>query len=329
MRPTFLVLLGLTLGATLPAASVPTPLGPADRSKLIRELALPDLPATALAGVTVVRDLEFARPADQPLRLDLYLPPAAATTRPVPCVLVIAGGGFAAQTRDRFGFVAAYLAAHGFAAASLDYRGAPEVRWLETVRDTKAAVRWLRAHAADHGFDPARIAALGQSAGGHLAAFLAVTGDRPDFEPVAPAATPVASTRIQAAVALAGVFDFVSRLRDGGQQSHQPKMLETKRRTNAAWIGEPFSPDLPVWRQASPLTHVAPGTPPLLLLHCRGDATVPFAQSEQMAAALRPVSPRSRLVLYDGGGHNLIRAAGIAPRAWEEIVAFLRTELTR
>lgn len=316
-----LLLLAAPAGAW--AARGAEPLGGAPARQLARDLALPAVTAEAFATVSVVRDVEYARPEGQPLRLDFYRPSGQA--RPVPCIVVIAGGGFRAQERGRAGCVAAYLATRGFAAASIDYRGTPGATFVATIQDTKAAVRWVRSHAGEYGLDPARIGAMGQSAGGHLAVMLAVTGGLGPFE--GPGASPGVSSRIQAAVALAGVFDFISRLRDGGQQSHQPKMLETKRRTNGEWIGEPFSPASERWRRAAPISYVSADDAPVLFIHCRGDQTVPFAQSVQMCEVLRPLNPRCQLVLYEGGGHNILRVAGTNARMWEEAIAFLSTHL--
>lgn len=305
--------------SALPAAA-PSAITADDAAKYARELALPGVAGDALARVSVCRDLEYARPDGRPLRLDVFLP--SERSRPVPCVMVIAGGGFLAQERSRFGFVAAHLAARGFAAAAIDYRGAPDHTFPATIADAKAAVRWVRAHARELAVDPARIGAIGQSAGGHLAAMLAVSAGVAELEGAAE--QDGAASRIQSAVALAGVFDFISRLKDGG---HQRRAIEEKRRTNGAWVGEPFSVTSERWRRASPIHYVTTDDAPVLFVHCRGDMTAPFPQSVQMFEALRTLSPRSKLVLYDGGGHNVLRATGINVRMWEEAIAFLNATL--
>ena len=204
----------------------------------------------------------------------------------------------------------------------MGYRGAPDDTFLATLHDTQDAVRWVRTHARKFNLDPTHIGAIGQSAGGHLAAMLAVSADASALH--GPPGTDPAAARIQAAVSLAGVFDFISRLKDGG---HQKKAIAEKRRTNGAWIGEPFSPTSRAWRDASPLNHISPGDAPVLLLHCRGDDTAPFEQSVQMFEALRPTSLRSKLVLYDGGGHNMLRVRGTNEKLWTETLAFFQATL--
>src|SRR5207248_8367679 len=70
----------------------------------------------------------------------------------------------------------------GYVAVTITYRLAPKYQIPAPVQDCKAAVRWLRANADKYHIDPRRIAALGDSAGGHLAQFLGVTGDIRDFD---------------------------------------------------------------------------------------------------------------------------------------------------
>lgn len=308
-------------GADDPPAA---PLSETEIAAAIAQLKLEGLRPETFSAVRVHRDLEFVRHGDEALRLDLYLPTERAEHSPRPCVIVIAGGGFLAQNQKRFGPVAAYLASQGYAAASISYRGTPAHRFRDTVQDAKAAVRWVRANAARYGIDPDRLAAMGQSAGGHLAGMLAVTGGVEEFEGTD--GHPGVSSRVQAAVSLAGVFDFISRLKDGGQQQADEKtakLLKSKRETNGNWIGAPFSETSAEWKAAAPITYVGSGDAPLLLVHCRGDGTVPFAQSVQMYDALHPLSPQTRLVLYDRGGHSVVGTPQINAQMWQETLRFL------
>lgn len=315
-----------TLAATLLAfaaeagAAALAPLSQKDATAYAKATAMPSVTAATFAGIAVARDLTYARYGDTSLALDLYLP--AERAKLVPCVLVIAGGGFLAQDTSRFAATAAYLATRGFATACIAYRGAPKDTFVATIHDTKAAVRWVRANAGEYGIAPEKIGAIGQSAGAHLATMLAVSGGVAELEGAG--GNPGQSSRIQAAVSLAGVFDFVSRLKDGG---HEKRALAEKRKTNGAWVGVPFSETSEEWKRASTTSYVTPDDAPVLFVHCRGDVVAPLPQSEQMYAALKPASPRSKLILYDGGGHAVLRSAGINVKMWEEAVAFLSAEL--
>lgn len=233
------------------------------------------------------------------LTLDLFLPrPAQA---PVPCVLVIQGGGFRPRNGHKFRPFAVYLAQHGFAAALISYRGWPDHHYRDTIADTKAAVRFVRRIAPEHNIDPDRIGAMGRSAGGALSALLAVTGGVDELEGAGGHAD--RSSRIQAAVAYAGVFDFVARFTDERHMALQPG-LKRRKELNTNWIGVPFDPDNEHWRRASAVTHVDAGDPPMLLLHCRDDATVPWPQTEDMRRRLQAAGVPVEVRYFETGGHG-------------------------
>jgi len=74
------------------------------------------------------------------------------------------------------------FAESGFVAVTITYRLVPKHPFPAAVHDCKAAVRWIRANAAKYNIDPAKIGFTGGSAGGHLAQFLGVTANVPEFE---------------------------------------------------------------------------------------------------------------------------------------------------
>jgi len=271
-------------------------------------------------SVAIYRNLEFAAYGDEKLQLDLYVP--RNITDPVPCIVVIPGGGFRPQVKEKFGEAARQFAEAGFAAASIGYRGWPDDPFPAAVHDTKAAVRFLRAKAGLYKIDAARIGAFGQSAGGHLAGMLAVADD-PELE--GEGGNPGISSRVQAAVTFAGVFDFIERFRETNSAENNPE----KRQSNGQWLGETFSPDSPRWKQASPYFHVSDGDAPMLLIHCKDDTTVAWTQSQRMYDAVKVVRPESHLLLFDEGGHNIRGSEKVKGEAWSATVAFFREQLLK
>ena len=261
------------------------------------------------ADYTVIKDLPFGQ-ANANLTLDLYLPPK--TQRPAPCVIVIQGGGFLPQNGQRFKPFAEHLARNGFAAALISYRGRPDHQHRDTLSDVKASVRYVRKISSQHGIDPNRIGATGRSAGGTLAALLAVTGDESDPD-----------SQIQAAVCFAGVFDFIGRFTQQQQIDLQPR-LETKLKTNGEWIGTPFAKDDREWLEASAIHHVDAKDPPILFLHSRNDSTVPWLQSRDMHRAMEKAGVESQIIVYDTGGH------AVKPKdqnSTDDMVRFFREKL--
>src|SRR6188768_351395 len=121
----------------------------------------------------------------RPLQLDLWVPPAPA---PPPLVVWIHGGAWLSGDRRylpetlRPDQLFDALLAAGLAVATVDYRLAREAPFPAQLHDVKAALRYLRAFAAELGVDAGRAGVWGESAGGHLAALLALTAGRPDLE---------------------------------------------------------------------------------------------------------------------------------------------------
>jgi acetyl esterase/lipase len=281
-------------------------------------------------SVGIVKGLQYSD-ADDGLKLDLYLPVLADSDQEpglvpgvpglVPCVIVIQGGGFRAQDGQRFRPFAQYLAERGFAAALIGYRGTPRHRYMDTVADMKAAVRYVRDAGPRYKIDPERIGAMGRSAGGTLAALLAVTGDVKELEGTG--GHEQQSARIKAAVAYAGVFDFVSRFTDERQLLMQPNHRR-KLVSNGEWIGSPLGKEDSDWLKASAVSHVDALDAPMLLIHCKDDSTVPWLQSQQMADRLKAAGVDCQLKYYETGGHGF-NGLGDEPKA--EMVKYFRQVL--
>ncbi|GAB5561363.1 MAG: hypothetical protein SynsKO_30100 [Synoicihabitans sp.] len=276
-------------------------------------------PLTAVAATEqfeVVEALPYSQ-ADPICRLDLYLPSEA--TAPVPCVIVIQGGGFRAQNGQKFKPFAEHLARQGIAAALIGYRGLPDHTYTKTVSDVKTAARFLRKISGDHGIDPDRIGAMGRSAGATLAALAVTTRGKPAF--LGRGEHSSFSSRIQAVVGIAGVYDFVARFVDEDQRALQPN-LDAKMLSNDAWIGTPFSANDPRWEKASASTHIDKNDPPMLLLQSRDDNTVPWMQSRNFHDQLVAAGVAAEWHLAESGGH----AGPVDSKA--RMVAFFRRVLS-
>lgn len=270
------------------------------------------------AGFTFHEGLNYST-ADSSLTLDLFIPSGVLT--PAPCVIVIQGGGFRAQTGQKFRPFAEYLAKRGFAAALIAYRGSPEHQYLDTIADTKAAVRFVRSVSADYNIDPDRIGAMGRSAGGTLAGLLAVTGGGNELEGLGGHSE--YSSRIQAAVAYAGVFDFIARFTDEKHTALQPG-VKAKILQNGAWVGPPFSAFDSDWLRASAVNYVDADDPPMLFLQCKDDTTVPWRQSQEMYEKLKEAGVEVSIRYYETGGHGF---NGLGDTPMEDMVRFFRQTL--
>ena len=257
----------------------------------------------------------YASPDGVPLKLDAYLP---GSPGPRPSVILIHGGAFRTGGRGWESYLATALVDAGFAAFSVDYRLAPEFPFPAAVDDVLAAVAWVRAHAAEYGVDPREIGAIGESAGGHLAAMLAVLGkDSLDT-----------GSRIAAAVSWSGPMDLHALVRDAGD-------VVTGGLTIRDDVVEPFLGCRGVscarlFRNASPVTFVDHSDAPMLLVSSV-EEFLPIAQTREMATELRRAGVSVRVIEMLGAKHAGEYANDPVPGSSRTVldaaIAFLRSEL--
>jgi acetyl esterase/lipase len=262
--------------------------------------------------VSADTDLVYRRVGERRVRLDLYKPRGAPPPGGRPAVIALHGGGWRGGSKTPYGRMAAALAERGYVVAAVDYQvsrpGAPS--WPANLEDVRAAVRWLRRHASDHGVDPNRIAALGASAGGHLAALL---GALPDGPPPPPDGA-TTSARVQAVIDFYGPSDL-------------PALAEPNapaRDSVALYLGGTPSEVPDCYELASPVRHVSPDDPPMLLIHGDDDQRVPVDQSRRLARALAAAGVPHRLIVIAGARHGFDFQVGdrdLLP----EILAFLES----
>jgi len=245
---------------------------------------------------TVTENMQYSE-SDPQLTLDLFVP--REPSEPVPCIIVIQGGGFKSQDGNRFLPFAEYFASHGYAAALISYRGRPKYTYQTTIQDVKSAVRYVRHIASVYPINPDKIGAMGRSAGATLAALLAVTGD----DPVNDNKNQEVSCSIQAAVAFAGVFDFIARFSDSSHIDLQPNIQE-KIQANGEWIGASFSVHNKHWKNASAINYLDKNDAPILFMHCKDDQTVPWIQSQDMFEKMHDLGIPSDIFYFEKGGHG-------------------------
>jgi acetyl esterase/lipase len=277
----------------------------------------PSVPAEPPPGTWALWDVPYARlsPAQ---RLDLYRPTpppltgatgdAASGAAGLPVVLTIHGGGFAAGDKREDLPVVRALLRDGYAVASVNYRLSGEARFPAAVQDVKAAVRWVRAHAAAYGLDPDRIAASGRSAGGYLAVMLGATRDAPMYDDPR-LGSPAVSSAVQAVVDFYAPVDF-------GSMDAQARANRRCAAADAAhgragspesrFLGRAVGTAPQLVRAASPLHYLGRAPlPPFLIEHGDADCTVPHGQSLELADALRAAgAPAVELTIVPGAGHG-------------------------
>jgi acetyl esterase/lipase len=239
----------------------------------------------------------------EPLQFgDLRLPEEPG---PHPCAVAIHGGFWRNRyTLEHLGHLCAALTAAGIATWSIEYRriGDPGGGWPGTFQDVVLATRSVFDNAARHDIDPNRIIAIGHSAGGHLASWLAGAGNVPEDSPIRSSSLP-----LRAAVSLAGVLDlrraWELRLSEGVVQD----LLG----------GDPD--DVPDRYAAASPVELVPGGVPHLLVHGDDDDIVPIELSERYReAATAHGDDVTMLVLPHTGHFELIDPESLV---WPEVLA--------
>ena len=263
----------------------------------------PPEPRVQADGSTRYEGITYAvAPGYRPLQLDVWLP---ASPTPPPLVVWIHGGGWMFGDRRylpetlRPNQLFEELVAAGLGVATIDYRHALEAQFPAQLHDAKAAIRYLRAHAAALGVNTERIGVWGESAGGHIAALVGLTGRRPDLEGA------IGVLRQSSAVDV--VVDWYGPA-DLALQPRERRSAEIVAKLPPEMLTPPE--DLMAGGQderslsaASPITYVTSGAPPFLLVHGTADTVVPYAQSEVLAQALTQNGVPVRLVPIDGADH--------------------------
>ena len=281
----------LLVASVTPSLAAPT--------SFTRELALEQarrvdpeavLPPDELpAGVTAREDVVYATIGETELRLDVYRP---AGDGPFPAVLVVHGGGWDTGDRAMERPFAKRLAGEGFVVVPVSYRLGPAGRFPGALHDLKAAVRWLRAHAAELSIDPESIGAVGGSAGGELVAMLGATNDVARFKGDGP--HPDVSSAVQAVVDIDGLVDFTG-----------PELLEQQRAKPSAptrFLGGTFEERPEVWRDASPLAHVGLRSAPTLFINSTGPAPI-LPGREEMSRRLTMMGIESQVLTMENAPH--------------------------
>ncbi len=237
------------------------------------------------AGVTAREDIAFA----PGLALDVFRGPGHA---PLPAALIIHAGGWDSGTREMERPFAKHLAALGYAAVPVSYRLGPKAHFPAALHDLKAAVRWVRAHGSDYGIDPGRIAVVGMSAGGQLAALLGATNGLAEFE--GEVGERGGSSAVQAVVDIDGLADFTGPALVAQQ--------ETVPSAPVRYLGGSFKKHPDVWRAASALTHIGPASAPTLFINSTVTSPILPGRAE-MSAKLRANGIASETVVVPDTPH--------------------------
>lgn len=217
----------------------------------------PQLPA----GVQSESDVVYATLPNTPygkreLHLDLFRPDKPGK---YPVLLLIHGGGWRSGNKSMDIPLAQQIAAKGYVTAAVEHRLSPEALYPAAVYDIKAAVRFLRVNARKYNIDPDKMAIMGSSAGGQLAALVGMTANAKKFDGYE--GNNHVSAKVQAIIDMDGILDFT----DPNESAKDTD--PTRRSAGAYWFGATYKEAPEKWIEASPIQYVGKDTPPVLFIN--------------------------------------------------------------
>jgi len=226
------------------------------------------------------------------LLLDVLVP---AGDGPWPLVVYLPGGGFVFADKGQASNVRTFVAESGFVVASIQYRTVIDgAVYTDGIADARAAIEFLRAHAAEYGVDPDRVAVWGASAGGYLASMVGVTGEQGG------------ESTVRAVVDQFGASDLATLMADYGpavEQGFANAVTPISQYVTGPGGGSlAASPDAVT--AANPVSHITADAPPFLLFHGDSDGHISPSQTLLLHNALVAAGVDSTRYVVHGAGHG-------------------------
>lgn len=242
-------------------------------------------------------NITYTRTPDGDLSADVHAPDVAQASRR-PAVIYLHGGGWVKGDKTNPLYRDA-LVARGFVVISVNYRLAPTVTWPAPLHDCKAAVRWVRSEVNELGVDPERIGIWGHSAGGHLAAMMALTNGNPEYEGEMPPRG--VSSAVRAAANWSGPTDLT--------QLHNPQWRVERQddivRAVESLLGGRVEDHPQAARDASPICHVRSGCVPLQTVQGDVDQVVTSMHLQPFHERMLAMGNPSEVHMIENAGHGL------------------------
>lgn len=245
-----------------------------------------------------------------------------------PAIVYFPGGGFMSANHDKYIAMRMALAKAGYVVAAAEYRVVPNT-FPAPLLDGKTAVRYLRAHAKDYNIDPARIAVLGDSAGGWLAQMLGTTNGNKEFDQGDYVGQ---SSDVQGVVTIYGISNLLN-IGEGFPEAIQ-KVHQSEAVTEALLVhgtafrtfaGATIGSDPKKALAASSMGHISGHEPPFLIMHGSADTLVSPKQSAQLYDALKAKHDKVEYVLVEGAEHGDIH--WYQPQIIERVVNWFKQTL--
>lgn len=249
-------------------------------------------------------------------RLDVYRPHDAKD--PVPVVMMIHGGGWVGNAKEKAVLGAVPYLEMGFAVVNVEYRLAKVSPAPAAVEDCLCALHWIGRNAKQYNFDLTKVVVTGVSAGGHLALPTGMIPSSAGFENGCAHADDPDWTgpwtdvrpKVAAVINWFGITDVLDMTHGQNLRSYA-----------LSWLGDTVDRE-DIAKRVSPITYVRAGLPPILTIHGDADQTVPYSDATRLHEALNKAGVKNQLVTIHGGDHGDFKLEQ-KMQAYEAIHSFL------
>ncbi|MFH6937636.1 alpha/beta hydrolase fold domain-containing protein [Flavobacterium sp. FlaQc-30] len=252
MRKIVLILLGLTCFANAQQTySVDTSYTvKSTYAKLIKKYPSITIPVIAEnENVDKIGDVAYFTSKERTLHLDAFV---NNKQKQNPAVIMIHGGGWRSGNKSQMNPLAQEIASKGYSCFTIEYRLSLEAKYPYGVYDVKNAIRFIKDNAKKFNVDPNKIAVLGCSSGGQMAALIGTTNGISAFDD--PSNKSKSSSKVNAIINVDGILAFRHPESSEGEMA-------------SFWLGGSYEEKTENWKNASALSHTNKNTPPILFIN--------------------------------------------------------------
>jgi acetyl esterase/lipase len=198
-------------------------------------------------SLVILKEVLYESLKDKNLYLDFY---SKKDNKLHPAVVLIHGGGWKSGNKSQMHALAQQIALNGYSCFCVEYRLTAEAKYPAAILDIKKAITFIKSYAKNYNVNPNKIAVLGCSSGGQMAALVGTTNGNSKFEDI----TSKTTASVQAIIDMDGILAF-----------HHPESQEGK--TAALWLGGDYQEASNLWEEASAINNCDINTPPVLFIN--------------------------------------------------------------
>lgn len=253
--------------------------------KLIKKYPSITIPVSSKSkNVDPIMDIVYFKKNERTLHIDAFINQAKKKN---PAVILIHGGGWRSGNKNQMNLLAQEIASKGYSCFTIEYRLSLEAKYPYGVYDVKNAIKFIKDNAKKFKADPDKIAVLGCSSGGQMAALIGTTNGNSAFDD--PLNKRKSTSKVNAIINVDGILAFRHPESSEGDMA-------------SFWLGGSYEEKTDNWKQASALNHTDKNTPPILFIN----SSIPrfHAGRDDMIAILNQYKIYSEVHTIENSPHS-------------------------